>query len=56
MKRQLIVPILALALVGSIFATPLSVAVAAQPGFGNLFYNGTIVRTLVPPSATTVAP
>ena len=55
MKRQLVVPILGLAFIGSIFAAPFSVAVAAQPGFGSLFYNGTIVRTAVPPSATTIA-
>ncbi len=26
-------------------------AFAATPGFGNLYYNGTIVRTVVPPAA-----
>ena len=33
---------------------PTSMAFAAQPGFGNLYYNGTVVRTVVPPSATKV--
>src|SRR5882672_9859976 len=30
---------------------PVTSAFAATPGFGNLYYNGTIVRTVVPPSA-----
>src|SRR5213593_4937548 len=30
---------------------PVTQAFAAQPGFGHLYYNGTIVRTVVPPSA-----
>src|SRR3989442_11022910 len=30
---------------------PLTSAFAATPGFGNLYYNGTIVRTVVPPAA-----
>ena len=30
---------------------PVSSAFAATPGFGNLYYNGTIVRTVVPPAA-----
>ena len=36
-----------------IFATPLSVGnvFAAEPGRGNLFYNGAVVRTVVPPAA-----
>lgn len=28
-----------------------SLALAAQPGFGQLYYEGTIVRTVVPPAA-----
>src|SRR5207247_4765697 len=30
---------------------PVTSAFAATPGFGNLYYNGTIVRTVVPPAA-----
>lgn len=37
---------LAIALVFSVTS-----AFAATPGFGNLYYNGTIVRTVVPPAA-----
>ena len=29
---------------------PVTSAFAATPGFGNLYYNGTIVRTVVPPA------
>ena len=32
-------------------ALPVTSVFAAKPGFGNLYYNGTIVRTVVPPSA-----
>ena len=30
---------------------PVTSAFAATPGFGTLYYNGTIVRTVVPPAA-----
>src|SRR5256885_13042552 len=30
---------------------PVTPAFAATPGFGNLYYNGTIVHTVVPPAA-----
>jgi len=30
---------------------PVTSAFAATPGFGHLYYNGTIVRTVVPPAA-----
>src|SRR5438093_9506207 len=30
---------------------PATSAFAATPGFGSLYYNGTIVRTVVPPAA-----
>lgn len=39
------------ALVAIALALPVTSVFAAQPGFGNLYYNGTIVRTVVPPSA-----
>ena len=32
-------------------ALPVSSVFAATPGFGNLYYNGAIVRTVVPPAA-----
>lgn len=40
-----------LALAAIALALPVTSVFAAQPGFGNLYYNGTIVRTVVPPSA-----
>jgi hypothetical protein len=36
-----------------IILTSAMLASAARPGFGNLFYNGDIVRTIVPPAAMT---
>ena len=30
---------------------PVSSAFAATPGFGNLYFNGTVVRTVIPPAA-----
>src|SRR3989442_6164224 len=35
----------------SALALPVSSVCAATPGFGNLYYNGGIVRTVVPPAA-----
>ncbi len=43
------------ALLVATLAIPVHVSIAATPGFGNLYYNGTIVRTVVPPSQTDVA-
>ena len=34
-----------------ILALPIGSVFAATPGFGNLYYNGNIVRTVVPPAA-----
>ena|SRR2546425_9573591 len=34
-----------------VLVLPVSSAFAATPGFGNLYFNGTIVRTVVPPAA-----
>src|SRR5713101_8102270 len=48
--KTLTLRIAAIALLSSILAVPLSASFAAQPGFGNLYYNGTIVRTVVPPA------
>ena len=39
------------ALLAVALALPVTSVFAATPGFGNLYYNGTIVRTVVPPSA-----
>ena len=55
MKTRIIPRILTLTIAIFMLAVPVSYSVAAQPGFGNLFYNGTVVHTVVPPSATTVA-
>jgi hypothetical protein len=34
-----------------VLALPIGSVFAATPGFGNLYYNGSIVRTVVPPAA-----
>jgi len=34
-----------------VLALPIGSVFAPTPGFGNLYYNGTIVRTVVPPAA-----
>jgi len=34
-----------------VLALPIGSVFAATPGFGNLYYNGTIVRTVVPPAS-----
>src|SRR5438445_9486746 len=39
------------ALVAISLALPVSSVFAASPGFGHLYFNGTIVRTVVPPAA-----
>src|SRR5256712_13662611 len=39
------------ALIAISLALPVSSVFAASPGFGNLYFNGTIVRTVVPPAA-----
>jgi len=51
MKTQLNTLIATIALLSSILAVQTSAAFASEPGFGQLFYNGTIVHTVVPPSA-----
>ena len=33
-----------------VLALPIGSVFAATPGFGNLYYNGTIVHTVVPPA------
>src|SRR5207245_9488578 len=49
MKKSLLVSFLVLALF--VLALPIGSVFAATPGFGNLYYNGTIVHTVVPPAA-----
>ena len=55
MKIQLSSQTLFALALASTLVIPTSLVFAAQPGFGHLYYNGTVVRTVVPPSATTVA-
>ena len=49
MKKSLLVSVFVLA--PFVLSLPISSVFAATPGFGNLYYNGTIVRTVVPPAA-----
>jgi hypothetical protein len=49
MKKSLLVSFLVLA--PFVLALPIGSVVAATPGFGSLYYNGTIVHTVVPPAA-----
>ena len=47
---QKIIPMATIAGVFALMAIPAGSAFAATPGFGMLFYDGEIVRTVVPPS------
>jgi hypothetical protein len=49
MKKSLLVSVFVLA--HFVLALPIGSVFAATPGFGNLYYNGTIVHTVVPPAA-----
>src|SRR5712691_1233003 len=49
MKKSLLVSVLVLA--PFVLALPISSVFAATPGFGHIYYNGTIVHTVVPPAA-----
>src|SRR5207245_8348032 len=49
MKKSLVVSVLVLA--PFVLALPIGSVFAATPGFGHLYYNGTIVHTVVPPAA-----
>ncbi len=51
MKTRLNRQIVTIALLSSMLAVPVVSVFAAQAGFGQLYYNGTIVRTVVPPAA-----
>jgi len=51
MQNQLIVKLVAVAALCTMLALPVGASFAAKPGFGNLYYNDTIVRTVVPPSS-----
>lgn len=51
MQNQLTAKLVALAALSAILAAPAGAAFAAKPGFGNLYYNDTIVRTVVPPAS-----
>ncbi|HXV46264.1 MAG TPA: hypothetical protein VD736_06295 [Nitrososphaera sp.] len=43
--------LLAFVAASAILAVPVGTSFAARPGFGNLYYNDTIVRTVVTPSS-----
>lgn len=47
---QKIIPIAAIAGMVALLAVPVGTAFAATPAFGMLFYEGEIVRTVVPPA------
>ena len=49
MKKSLLVSVLVLA--PFVLALPIGSVFAATAGFGNLYYNGSVVRTVVPPAA-----
>jgi hypothetical protein len=49
MKKSLLVSFLVLA--PFVLALPIGSVFAATPGFGSVYYNGTIVHTVVPPAA-----
>ena len=49
MKKSLLVSVFVLA--PFVLALPIGSVFAATLGFGNLYYNGTIVQTVVPPAA-----
>jgi hypothetical protein len=52
MYAKQIAVISALAVAVAVLAVPVGSSLAATPGFGQLYYDGDIVRTIVPPSAT----
>src|SRR3989442_15990741 len=49
LKKFLIVSLFVVATF--VLALPIGSVFAATPGFGNLYYNGSVVRTAVPPAA-----
>ena len=49
MKKSLLISVFVLA--PFVLALPVGSVFAATPGFGNLYYNGSVVRTVVPPAA-----
>lgn len=55
MRIQKITKIVTLSLLAAVLALPVLPTLAATPGTGQLYYNGGIVRTVVPPSQTNVA-
>ena len=50
-QNRLNTKLIALAAFTAILAVPVGTSFAAKPGFGNLYYNDTLVRTVVPPSS-----
>jgi hypothetical protein len=52
MQNQRTAKLMALVALSAILAVPVGASFADKPGFGNLYYNDTIVRTVVPPSSS----
>ena len=50
-QNKITAKLIALAAMSTTLAIPLGVSFAEQPGFGKLYYNDTIVRTVVPPAS-----
>src|SRR5437867_12802310 len=51
MQNRLSTKLVAVAALCTMLALTVGASFAAKPGFGNLYYNDTIVRTAVPPSS-----
>ena len=51
MQNRLSTKLVAVAALCTMLALSAGASFAAKPGFGNLYYNDTIVRTVVPPSS-----
>jgi len=50
-NKQLTAKVVTLAAFSAILAVPVGASFGATPGFGNLYFNGTIVHTVVPPAS-----
>ncbi len=50
-QNKMTTKFIALAAMSAVLAIPVGISFAEKPGFGNLYYNDTIVRTSVPPAS-----